>query len=79
MKSQPDILAENKKIRKARLMVDLTFSMLAQSELTQVEMINLIRATRFTVLQLFPGKDSTFDLIYKPRLERIMNERLKSN
>ena len=79
MKSQPDILAENKKIRKARLMVDLTCSMLAQSELTQVEMMNLIRATRFTVLQLFPGKDNTFDLIYKPRLERIMNERLKSN
>jgi len=79
MISQPDILAENKKIRKARLMVDLACSMLAQSELTQVEMINLIRATRFTVLQLFPDKDSTFDLIYKPRLERIMNERLKSN
>lgn len=79
MKSQPDILAENKKIRKARLMVDLACSMLAQSELTQFEMINLIRATRFTVLQLFPDKDSTFDLIYKPRLERIMNERLKSN
>ncbi len=79
MISQPDILAENKKIRKARLMVDLACSMLAQSELTQFEMINLIRATRFTVLQLFPDKDSTFDLIYKPRLERIMNERLKSN
>jgi len=79
MKSQPDIIAENKKIRKARLMVDLACSMLAQSELTQFEMINLIRATRFTVLQLFPDKDSTFDLIYKPRLERIMNERLKSN
>ncbi len=79
MKLQPDILAENKKIRKARLMVDLACSMLAQSELTQVEMMNLIRATRITVLQLFPGKDNTFDLIYKPRLERIMNERLNSN
>ena len=79
MKSDKNILAENKKIRKARLMVDLVCSILAQQDLSHNEMINLIHATRHTVLTLFPGKDLAFDLIYKPRLERIMRERLKSS
>ncbi len=60
-------------------MVDLVCSLLAQQDLSRIEMINLIDATRHTVLTLFPGKDLAFDLIYKPRLERIMRERLKSS
>lgn len=79
MKPENNILDENKKIRRARLMVDLACSLLAQQDLSRMEMINLVRATRHTVLNLFPGKDETFDLIYKPRLERIMKERLKSS
>ena len=70
---------ENKKIRQLRLMVDLTVATLQTGELSTVEMVNMVNKTRRFALYLFPDKEQTFDLIYKPRFERIIRERLKSN
>ena len=69
------IREENKKIREMRLSADLTCALLSQSNLTLTEMLNLVAATKKRILELFPGKESTFDLIYKPRFERIIRER----
>ena len=70
---------ENKKIRHLRLMVDLTAATLRTGNLSTVEMLDLVKNTKRFALYLFPDKEQTFDLIYKPRFERIINERLKSN
>lgn len=74
-----DLELENKKIRQLRLMVDLTVATLQTSELSIVEMVTLINNAKKFALYLFPDKEQTFDLIYKPRFERIIKERLKSN
>ena len=79
MPRQVEIKEENRKIRRVRLLVDLTSSLLSQGNLSQTEMLNLVRATEETVLKIFPGKKDTFDLIYKPRFQRIIQERLRSN
>jgi hypothetical protein len=79
MPSKEEIREENRKIRRMRLLVDLTCSLLAQADLSSVEMTNLVNATKQKVLELFPGKETTFDLIYKPRFTRIIRERLRSN
>jgi hypothetical protein len=79
MATPEEIQEENRKIRRMRLLVDLTCSMLAQADLTHIEMLNLVAATRKTILEMFPGKEEAFDLIYRPRFERIIRERLKSN
>ena len=74
-----DLEQENKKIRQLRLLVDLTAATLRSGNLSTVEMVNLVNKTKRFALHLFPDKEQTFDLIYKPRFERIINERLKSN
>ncbi|HDL18922.1 MAG TPA: hypothetical protein ENH29_07695 [Bacteroidetes bacterium] len=70
---------ENRKIRRTRLLVDLTCAMLAQSGFSLPEMLNLVAVVRKQVLIYFPGKENVFDLIYKPRFQRIIRERINSN
>lgn len=79
MATEEDIQGENRKIRKVRLLVDFTCSLLSQAQLSLPEMLNLVSSTRKKVLEYFPGKEDTFDLIYKPRFDRIIKERLNSN
>lgn len=76
MVQTPDlILEEDKKMRRLRIIVDLTASVLAQEKLTIDEALDLINGTKRTVLQLFPGKEEAFDIIYGTRFARIMRER----
>lgn len=72
----PDAVSEeDKKMRRLRIIVDLTAGVLAQERLTVDEALDLINATRKTVLRLFPGKEETFDVIYGRRFARILRER----
>ncbi len=76
----PEQLAEEqRKMRLLRIIVDLTAAVLRQGNLTTPEAIDLIQATRKRVLELFPGKEDAYDLIYRPRFERIIQERLHEN
>ena len=72
----PDqVLEEDKKMRRLRIIVDLTAVLLAQEKLTMDEALDLMNATKRTVLRLFPGKEETYDIIYGRRFGRIMMER----
>jgi len=77
--SKRDIEDENRKMRYLRLMIDCTTAVLAQSDISITEAIDLIAKTKRATLALFPGKEDTFDLIYKPRFERLMKSRFNSN
>jgi hypothetical protein len=67
---------ENRKIRHLQLMVDLTIQILYQTEiLTYKEGLQHIENARKFAVDLFPDKAQTFDLIYRPRLIRILQER----
>jgi hypothetical protein len=48
-----------------------------QSDLTVEEASELVASTRRAALTLFPGKELAYDLIYKPRLQRVMKERFR--
>jgi hypothetical protein len=37
----------------------------------------MVADTRRAALAMFPGKDLAFDLIYRPRLQRLMRERFR--
>jgi len=78
MRSPDRVADENKRMRRLRVIVDLTAGVLAQEKLTMDEALDLINATRRTVLRLFPGKEETFDLIYGHRFARILRERFES-
>lgn len=70
------IREERRRARKLRLLVDVTAQILAEDEnITLCESLRLIDAARRSTLRLFPEKGDTFDLIIRPRLERIVHER----
>lgn len=69
---------EQRRIRQLRLLVDVTAQMLAEDEsLALCEALRLVEAARNAALRLFPDKGDTFDLIIRPRLENIIQERFQ--
>lgn len=67
---------EEEKIRRLRILVDLTSSVLYQdSVLSLQEAREIIRGTEKAILKMFPGKQFTFDLVLLPRFTRILRER----
>lgn len=69
------IKEEEKNMKRLRLIVDLTQGVLMQSDLTLQDSLDLIENTKKAVLNLFPDKEFVYDLIYKPRFQRIIDER----
>ncbi|MGC8917512.1 MAG: hypothetical protein ACP5NF_11110 [Thermoanaerobaculum sp.] len=69
---------ENRRIRHMRILVDLTAQILAEDPgLKLCEALRLVEAARQAVVRMFPGKEETFDLVIRPRLERIIMERFQ--
>jgi hypothetical protein len=67
---------EAKRARRAQLVADLTCSLLSQQrDLTLGEALQMMASARQAILQLFPGKELAFDLLYRPRFVRILVER----
>ena len=67
---------EEKRLRMLRFVVDLNQAILMQqTDLTLREAFDILRNTRQAARNLFPGKDDVFELIYTPRLRRIIRER----
>jgi hypothetical protein len=67
---------EDRKMRMLRLIVDLNQAVLMQQrDLTLREAYDIVASTRQAAVNLFPGKEDVFDLIYARRLKRIIRER----
>ena len=65
-------------IRRLQLMVNMVLSVLSQdSDLTRQEASRMIANCKTAALAMFPEKELAFDLIYLPRLRRILNERFR--
>ena len=68
------IADENRRMRRLRLVVQLALEVIAQGELPYEEASDLATAARRVALQLFPGKEQAYDLIYRPKFQRLMWE-----
>ena len=69
---------EDERLRRLRLLVDVTAQVLSEDEkLTFCEALRLVEAARTASLRLFPAKNDTFDLVIRPRLDRIVLERFR--
>jgi hypothetical protein len=78
MKDVEALNEEQRRVRRLRLLVDVTAQTLSEDDnLTLCEALRLIEAARTAALRMFPGKDDTFDLVVRPRLERIVLERFQ--
>ena len=72
--SKEEIEEENRRLRRLRIAVNLALNIIAQGQMPIEEATQLVAATRRVALQLFPDKGETFDLIYQPKFQRLMNE-----
>ena len=67
---------ERRKLRRLQILMSMVMSVISQdAEMTVEEAAEMAANTRRAALAMFPGKELAFDLIYKPRLQRLMRER----
>ena len=71
------LAAEERKIRRLSRAMDLTAALLWRVELTLEEAQDVVNHAKLTALNLFPGKEETFDLIYGSRFRRILVEKYR--
>ncbi len=73
----PDPLAdEERRLKIVRFLVDLTLARLQQDEdLTHLDALALVERTRDVILTLFPNKERAYEMIYRPRFERVLGAR----
>jgi hypothetical protein len=73
-----EIEEEGKKIRRLQMMMSMVMSVISQdSSLTVEEAAELAAGAKRAALALFPDKELAYDLLYKPRLQRLMTERFR--
>ena len=71
---------EAKLIRRMQLMMSLVMQTVAQDgSLSIDEASQMIADARGAALAMFPGKELAYDLIWKPRFQRLMQERFRIN
>jgi len=71
--TQEQIDDESRQIRRLRILVRLTLETIAGGDLTAEEAAGMVAATRRVALEMFPGKELVFDLIYRPQFQHLMN------
>ncbi len=69
---------EARKIRRLQVMISMVMSVIGQDpNLTVEEASELAAGAKRAALAMFPDKELAFDLLYKPRLQRLMKERFR--
>ena len=77
MATAEELKDEERRLKQLRLVVGLTMSAISQTNVSFEEASQMVTATRQLALRLFPGKEFAFDLIYQPRLRRLLAERFR--
>ena len=78
VQSPEELQEESRKIRRLQIMMNMVMQVIAQdSSLTVEEASEMVADTRKAALLMFPDKELAFNLIYWPRLQRLMRERYR--
>lgn len=76
--SAEELQDEQRRLRRLQIMVNMVMSVIGQDlTMTVDEASEMVADTRRAALAMFPGKELAFDLLYKPRLQRLMRERFR--
>ena len=71
---QQAVREENRRLRYLRFIVDLALMEIRGGRFTKPQAEKVVENIRSQALQLFPGKELAFDLIYRPRFRRVISE-----
>ena len=71
-------LTEDQKLRRMQMMMNMVMQVIAQDATVSVDDASqMIADAKRAALALFPDKELAYDLIYKPRFQRLMQERYR--
>jgi hypothetical protein len=69
---------EARRIRRLQIMISMVSSVISQDpSLTVEEASELAAGAKRAALAMFPDKELAYDLLYKPRLQRLIRERFR--
>jgi hypothetical protein len=75
-RSAEEIALESARYRRLQRAFDVALALIQQTPDLQIgDTIEMVLETRRIALDLFPGSDETFNLLYRPRLLRAITER----
>jgi hypothetical protein len=75
---QTESADEAKRLRRLQVMMSMVSSVISQDpSLTIEEASELAAGAKRAALAMFPDKELAYDLLYKPRLQRLMRERFR--
>ncbi|NWF91591.1 MAG: hypothetical protein HXY46_01635 [Syntrophaceae bacterium] len=75
MMMEKELREENRRIRFLRFLVDLSLLSIQQDDLSVVEALRIVEDVKRAACHLFPEKEEAFELIYRPRFRRVIQER----
>ena len=74
----PEAIEEGKLIRRMQMMMNLVMQTIAQdSSLSIDEAAQMIADSKKAALAMFPDKELAYDIIWRPRFQRLMRERFR--
>src|SRR6266446_10816510 len=69
---------EARRLRRLQIMMSMVMSVISQDpDLTLEEASEMAANARRAALSMFPDKELAYDILYRPRLQRLMNERFR--
>src|SRR6201995_3567878 len=70
---------ERRKLRRLQIMMNMVMSVISQDEeLTVEEAAELAANAKRAALAMFPDKEFAYDILYRPRLQRLIADRFRS-
>ncbi len=74
----PEALEEAKLLRRLQMMMNMVMGVIAQdNSLSYDDAASMVADAREAALAMFPGKELAYDLIWRPRFQRLMRERFR--
>jgi hypothetical protein len=73
-----DRAEEARRLRRLQIMMSMVMSVISQDpNLTIEEAAEMAANARRAALSMFPDKELAYDILYRPRIQRLMNERFR--
>jgi hypothetical protein len=72
LQTAEELKEESRMVRRLQIMMNMVMQVIAQDSTMTVD-----EAAEMVVDTLFPDKELAFNLIYRPRLQRLMRERFR--
>ena len=74
----PEAVEEGKRIRRLQMMMNMVMQVIAQDgSLTIDEASQMIADSKKAALAMFPDKELAYEIIWRPRFQRLMRERFR--